>query len=135
MDSETITFDIQLHIVGKPNIEIFVDDKKMEGTKFSHCLEFGNHELKIVHSGKTNDTPDQFVTIKNILIDGVNIRDIIYTDSVNTPEYPEPWVSQQREQGIELEEKVIGQHELGFNCTWRLPFTSPFYEFVMNHVR
>jgi hypothetical protein len=132
---ETILFDIKFSIIGNPIIEIFIDDAKMTDTKFYHSLEFGLHELRIVHKGKTNATPDQFVKIESIVIDGVNIRDIIYTDSINTPEYPEPWATIQRKHGVELEEKVIGQHELGFNCVWRLPFTSPFYEFVMNHVR
>ena len=129
---ENITFDIELEVVGNPIVTIFVDSIPMAGTKFNIELPFGKHELSIQHSGKTNHVPEQFVKIKSVIIDGVDIQDILYTDSINTPEYPEPWASQQVEP---LEPHVIGQTELAFNCVWKLPFTSPFYEFVMNHVR
>jgi len=132
---ETIEFDIQLDVQGDPALDIYVDNTLYTQPKFSTTLEFGNHELRIVHSGKTNQTPEQCVEIKSITVDGVNIQDILYTDSTNTPEYPEPWATQQRAEGVVLEETVIGQLELSHNCVWRLNFTSPFYEFVMNHVR
>jgi len=132
--NETITFDINLSVVGNPIIDIFVDDRKLDSTKFTIPLDFGKHNLRIIHSGKTNQTPENFVKINSVTIDGVNIRDILYTDSFNIPEYPEPWATQQQEQGIELEERVLGQTELTFNCEWCLPFTSPFFEFVMKHV-
>ncbi len=132
---ETIEFDIQLDVQGDPALDIYVDNILYTHHKFTATLEFGNHELRIVHSGKTNQTPEQMVDIKSITVDGVNIQDILYTDSINIPEYPEPWATQQRAEGVVLEETVIGQLELSHNCVWRLNFTSPFYEFVMNHVR
>ena len=133
--NETITFDIGFSTVGDPVLDFFLDDIPMPGPVFEHKCTWGAHTLKIAHSGKTNHTPDQFVQIDSVIIDGVNIQDILYTDSINTPEYPEPWATQQRDQGIKLEQQVIGQCELAFNCVWCLPFTSPFYEFVMDHVR
>lgn len=135
MNKETILFEVDLEIQGNPIVLIYVDDNLYTESKFLVPLDFGKHELKIVHSGKTNHTPDQSVIIKNIKVDGVNIQDILFTRSINTPEYPEPWATQQREQGIELEEQVLGQCELCHNSVWRLDFTSPFYEFVMDNVR
>lgn len=132
---ETIEFDIQLDTVGDPKLEVYIDDTLHNPPRFTTTLEFGAHELRIVHSGKTNQTPQQSVVIKSITVDGVNIQDILYTDSTNTPEYPEPWATQQRAKGEVLEENIQGQLELSHNCVWRLGFTSPFYKFVMNHVR
>jgi hypothetical protein len=133
--NETIEFDIQLDVQGDPVLDIYIDNTLYTQPKFSATLEFGKHELRIVHSGKTNKTPEQSVLIKSITVDGINIQDILYTDSTNTPEYPEPWATQQRAEGVVLEETVLGQCELSHNCVWPLDFTSPFYEFVMDHVR
>jgi hypothetical protein len=139
MTSENINFTIQFSVVGNPDVLVYIDDDLVHtgytGCTFMYNSSFTEHMLKIVHTGKTNNTPDQFVKINSIIIDGVNIRDILWTDSFNIPEYPEPWATQQREQGIQLEERVLGQTELSHNCEWHLPFTSPFYEFVMKHVR
>lgn len=133
--NETIVFDIDLTISGDPKIAVYIDDVLKDGTTFEHSLDFGNHVLRIVHSGKTNSTPNQHVIINSITIDGIGIRDMVWTDSVCIPQYLEPWASEQRARGIELEERVIGETFLGHNCEWQLPFTSPFYECVMNHVR
>ena len=133
--NETIEFDINLAISGDAKIAVYIDDAEMKGIKFSHTLDFGNHVLTIVHSGKTNSTPNQHVIINSITIDGIDLRDMLWTDSVCIPQYPEPWASEQRALGIELEQRVVGETFLGHNCEWQLPFTSPFYECVMNHVR
>ena len=139
MSSENINFTIQFEVIGNPTISVYIDDKLVHNgytdCTFTHDSSFEDHMLKIVHSGKTNNTPEQFAKISSIMIDGVNIRDILYTSSYNIPNYPEPWATHQRAQGVELEERVIGQCELSHNCEWHLPFTSPFYEFVMDHVR
>lgn len=139
MSSENINFTIQFEVIGDPTISVYIDDKLVHNgytdCTFTHNSSFNDHMLKIVHSGKTNDTPEQFAKINSVIIDGVNIRDILWTDSFNIPEYPEPWATQQREQGVQLEECVLGQTELAFNCEWCLPFTSPFFEFVIKHVR
>jgi len=133
--NETIVFDIDLLISGDPKISVYIDDVVMHGTTFEHTLDFGNHVLRIVHSGKTNHTPNQHVIIKSITIDGVDVRVMLWADSVCIPQYLEPWASEQQSRGIKLEERIIGETFLGHNCEWQLPFTSPFYECVMNHVR
>jgi hypothetical protein len=129
--SEKITFNIDLGIVGDPVLKFYIDDIEMPGPVFEHVCAFGEHTLRIIHSGKTNQTPEQSVTIDKVVIDGVNIRNIVWINSYNRPNYPEPWATQQREQGIELEEIVKGETVLGHNSEWTLPFTSPFYKYVM----
>jgi hypothetical protein len=109
---------------------------------FSHTMDFHQkHCLSIKRSGKTDDQvrknldgsyDDQALIINQIIIDGVDIRNIIYTDSYNEPVYPEAWAQEQRLANIVLEDRVPGETYLGHNGIWRLNFTSPFYQFVMD---
>lgn len=110
--------------------------------KFAHSLEFADHELSIHRTGKDNSQvrltdqgyQGQDLIIDWIKIDGVNIRNLIWTNSTYQPEYPEPWASQERAAGVELEEHVQGETHFGHNGIWRLKFTSPFYKFLMDQM-
>ena len=145
--SEHIKFEIHLDIecsCVRPRIKIYVDEQFVftrsmhSGShviKFEYTCDFGDHELRILRSGKTNKCPEQSVELKRVIIDGINIRNIIWINSYNKNIWPEPWASQQREAGIVLEDPVIGETVFGHNCTWTLPFTSPFYKYVMEWLR
>ena len=149
MTREHLKFKLVLEVTYvsiPPKLEIYVDDNfkysshSMDSNRehtiiFDHVCDFGEHELKIVRSRKFDTAPEQTVELKNVIIDGVDIRNIIWINSYNENVYPEPWATQQLEQGNVLEKQVIGETVFGHNCTWRLPFTSPFYEYVMDWLR
>ena len=138
-----ISFESQFHNI-PPKAEIYIDnvlkwsgsiDSKSKTIEFYHTLKFSvEHQLSIRRYNKYPqlDKQDQLLTLTKLKIDGVDIRNIVWSQSWNEPEYPEPWASQQRSRGIELEEKVIAETCWGHNGTWRLNFTSPFYKFIMN---
>ena len=152
--SETITFE--LHLLSEfwntpPLATITLDGcEYFNGpvpagstvVKFTHTCEFDQpHRLTLDRQGKTVDEirtePDgtrseQYLTIEKIKIDGVDIRNIIWTYSVNVPIYPEPWASMQIATGNQLNKEVIGETRFGHNGTWHLDFTSPFYIFIMH---
>ena len=151
--SETITFE--LHLVSEfwktpPLATISIDDTEYFNgpvaagstvVKFTHTCAFDRpHRLTLDRQGKTDDEiridPDgtraeQYLTIEKIKIDGVDIRNIIWTYSVNVPEYPEPWASEYVTAGNILEKEVIGTTKFGHNGVWYLDFTSPFYIYIM----
>jgi hypothetical protein len=153
---ELITFNIALNASfwdKPPVIKILVNglekfygeitNQGISKITFKHKLSFDqSHQLSIVRTGKTNnqrvskglhgDILDQIISIDSIVIDGVNIRNILWVQSWYEPDYPEPWASQQNAQGIVLEKKIPGETCFGHNGTWKLNFTSPFYRFVMN---
>ena len=142
MNSEIIKFELDFYpeYVDNdfPRVSISIDSEtKFDGSIsdsqssvfFLHTLEFDqSHQLNIKRYGKTNK-PQQ-LTIKKISIDGIDIRNIIWTHGYNKPIYPEPWASQQRAAGVNLEERVVGETCFGHNGTWTLEFTSPFYKFL-----
>ena len=150
---ETIQFKLEFLSVfwdQPPGTTILIDDEiKFDGLiknpttiiSFDHLLNFGQHQLSIRRYNKTgnqvriNDSgqlEDQMLSIKKITIDNINIRNIIWCKSYNEPEYPELWASQQRAKGINLEKFILGETNFGHNCTWRLEFTSPFYQFIFD---
>ena len=108
---------------------------------FGHALEF-NHTylIHLIRQGKdhyqvrTNDDgsiDDQILSIDKIKIDGINMQNFIYKYSWNEPDYPEPWASEQRNLGIELEERVYSETNFGHNGIWNLSISSPFYQFIL----
>lgn len=142
MNKETIKFEFDFFPEylddDYPSVNILVDsESKFNGVitndqhsiSFLHTLDFDqSHQLIVKRYGK-NNKPQQ-LTIKQISIDGIDIRNIIWAYSYNMPIYPEPWASQQRAAGVALEEKVLGETCFGHNGTWTLNFTSPFYKFL-----
>lgn len=117
-----------------------VDNACLQPIVFEHELLFNQtHQLSIRRFGKTNDQVkenlNQTLSIDKILIDGINIRNIMWAYSWNEPDYPEPWATQQRELGVILEDKIPAETVFGHNCTWRLDFTSPFYRFIMDWLK
>jgi hypothetical protein len=76
---------------------------------------------------------DQLLNIKGIEIDEIDIGALIY-DGVYTPEYPEPWASQQREAGVELQESFKNVSQIGHNGEWRFEFASPFYMWLLENL-
>ena len=93
------------------------------------------HQIRIVRTGKHKKFPDQTCRVLDINIDRISIRDLVYHNSVYYPEYPEPWASEQKEKGIELEYPVLGETVFGHNGVWCFEFYSPFYQYLINKVK
>jgi hypothetical protein len=55
-------------------------------------------------------------------------------EGVYTPEYPEPWASQQRAAGHELEKSFNKVTFMGHNGKWKLKFASPFYMWLLENL-
>ena len=97
----------------------------------------------IKRSGKTNNQTiinekgdilkDQLLHIKHITIDEIDIGALVY-EGVYTPEYPEPWATQQRQSGNELKESFKNVTQMGFNGEWKFKFTSPFYMWLLENL-
>ena len=159
MATEKLKFKLELYATmwDKPPVaEILIGDKSyfkgdITGTEdkpnvveFEH--EFTESEestLNISRSGKFNNQTvvndkgdllkDQLLTIKSIEIDEIDIGALVY-EGVYTPDYPEPWATQQRAAGSELLESFKNVTSRGHNGTWRFKFTSPFYMWLLENL-
>ena len=159
MATEKLKFKLELYATmwdKPPHAEILTNDKthftgdiigtedKPDVVEFEHVLEEGkDYSLIINRSGKgKNQTvinengdilKDQLLHIKNIEIDEIDIGSLVY-EGVYTPRYPEPWASQQREAGTELQESFKNVTCIGHNGTWRFKFESPFYMWLLENL-
>ena len=102
----------------------------------AECKEGKDYNLVIDRSGKgknqtvINDKgdilQDQLLHIKSIEIDEIDIGAMIF-QGIYTPQYTEPWATQQREAGHDLKDSFKNVTSMGFNGEWKFTFSSPFY--------
>ena len=158
MATEKLKFVLELYsefFKNPPKVEILVNDnskqtKLITGTKakpdvieFEHEFNEGEKiELKLSRTNKTSkDTifkdgkilGDQLLHIKTIVIDDIEIGALVF-EGVYTPEYPEPWATQQAEAGKKLPKSFTNCTILGHNGTWTLTAQSPLYMWLLENL-
>jgi len=159
MATEKLKFKLELFATmwdQPPHAEILINDKshftgditstedKPQVIEFEHEFEEGvDYELIIKRLGKeknqtvVNDKgdllKDQLLHIKGIEIDEIDIGALVF-EGVYTPEYPEPWATQQREAGTELPESFKNVTQMGHDGKWAFKFTSPFYMWLLENL-
>tara|TARA_R100001377_G_scaffold577_1_gene585 strand:- start:345 stop:827 length:483 start_codon:yes stop_codon:yes gene_type:complete len=159
MATEKLKFKLEIHATmwDKPPVaEVLINNKsyfkdditatedKPQVIEFEHEFEEGvDHELTIKRSGKINNQTivndkgdllkDQLLNIKGIEIDEIDLGALVF-EGVYTPEYPEPWATEQKEAGIELKKSFKNVTQMGHNGTWRFKFSSPFYMWLLENL-
>jgi hypothetical protein len=152
MATEKLKFKLELYATmwdKPPHAEILINDKsyfkdditatedKPQVIEFEHEVEEGvDYELinnQTVVNDKGDLLKDQLLNIKSIEIDEIDIGALVY-EGIYTPEYPEPWATQQREAGTELKESFKNVTQIGHNGTWRFKFSSPFYMWLLENL-
>ena len=158
MTTEKLKFKLELystHWDKAPRAEILINDhihynQEITGTEkeptvieFEHELKEGEkYQLIINRSGKDirqtvvengQIIKDQLLHIKSIEIDEIDIGALIY-NGLYTPQYPEPWASEQTKAGVELPKSFKNVTAMGHNGQWELKFTSPFYMWLLENL-
>ena len=159
MATEKLKFKLELYATmwdRPPHAEIMIGDKShftgdITGTddkpnvvEFEHEFTEGEEStLTISRSGKSNNQTvvndkgdllkDQLLHIKSMEIDEIDIGALVY-EGVYTPDYPEPWASQQRQAGMELQESFKNVNCMGHNGKWAFKFESPFYMWLLENL-
>jgi len=143
MNKESLSFEVSLrstHWRKIPHFKIFVNDTlikedscdKSTSLKFNYAVEDGVNHLKIQlinkedtdcvqNKDKTEILKDMLLHIDSISIDNVNLDHVIHTCSQFVPQDPSRPV---------LKECV----DLGWNGTYVLEFTSPFYIWLLENM-
>ena len=159
MATEKLKFKLELYATmwdKSPHAEILINGKshftgditstedKPTLVEFEHELTEGETATLIIdRSGKSKGQTminengdvlkDQLLHIKSMEIDEIDIGGLVY-EGVYTPRYPEPWASQQREAGVELQESFKNVTNMGHDGTWVFKFTSPFYMWLLENL-
>tara|TARA_R110000796_G_C14212196_1_gene393416 strand:+ start:29 stop:511 length:483 start_codon:yes stop_codon:yes gene_type:complete len=159
MATEKLKFKLGLYATmwdRPPHAEILLNDKsyfdgditgtenKPDVIEFEHELEEGKeYKLTINRSGSDKSQTvvnengdllkDQLLHIKSMEIDEIDLGALVY-EGLYTPDYPEPWASQQRQAGVELQESFKNVTCIGHNGTWQFKFNSPFYMWLLENL-
>lgn len=159
MPTEQLKFKLQLYSTywdKPPTVEIYVGDEPMYTGKIASSekdptvIEFNKtlieeqkYNLTIKRSGKDikqtvlnaegKIEKDQLLHIKSIEIDEIDIGALVY-EGIYTPDYPQPWYSQQIEAGQTPEKTFKNVTAMGHNGTWTLAFESPFYMWLLENL-
>ena len=72
---------------------------------------------------------DLRINIDSVSIMGIENKKFIH-QGVYRPEYPEPWASQQRAQGVKLSKEIQYADSLGWNGKWRLTISNPPFSWI-----
>ena len=157
MEKEKLHFRIGLSGTGTklPEFKIAVGSKEyihstlasndtVEYFDFDAEILEGAHSLDIAFLNKTvydttldansNIVKDLLLNIDSIEIDEIDIGSLKWTASVYTPLYPESYKQHVLSSGQEIETELKNCVNLGWNGTWSLPFTSPFYIWLLENI-
>lgn len=99
----------------------------------------GQQTLQIQLTDKTDEHSrpdlglDQAVMISAISFFGIYDPRFVWT-GVYRPEYPEPWYTQQIQQGQAPQAELINVDRLGWNGQWQLEFDLPVFTWI-HHVQ
>ena len=159
MATEKLKFKLELYATmwdRPPHAEIIVGDKScfkgdITGTEekpdlieFEAELEEGKESsliIKRTNKGKNQTVvnekgdilKDQLLHTKSIEIDDIDIGGLIY-EGVYRPKYPEPWATQQKDAGVELQESFKNVTKMGHDGEWKFTFSSPFYMWLLENL-
>ncbi len=127
---------------GVPTVEIFLDNKcivgltainKQKTLTFSLNLYEGSQHILCLKRSGHDEINEQSVTIEKITVDNIDLRK--HLDHVCFyPEYPKDWYKDQVSAGITPPEMHKGWITFGFNGSWQMPFTTPFYTWLLGTV-
>lgn len=144
-NTESLKFNIVITSTWEshpPRIEIKIDDITIEKNidlvqginhvSFDVDLSHESHRLIINRHGATVLDRSQMITIEKLSIDNIDCSNLILTNSWFEPIYPEPWATEQRNQGNHLLDKIPFETVLGHNGTWKFDFACPVYPLLLS---
>jgi hypothetical protein len=93
----------------------------------------GKGKNQTVINEKGDILKDQLLHIKGIQIDEIDIGALVY-EGIYTPQYPEPWATQQQAAGNQLPKSFKNVIQMGHDGEWKFTFTSPFYMWLLENL-
>mgnify|MGYP003646690085 FL=1 len=124
---------VEINIDGVVYANQFLGEE-FNSISFKAKLDFNPHVLKIIRSGKNvqesrqvnGEWETQTAILHSLTVDGINLRNILWSRSRFTPVY---------DVGQSGDKIISGECNFGYNGTWELEFSSPVYQFVVDCVR
>ena len=133
--------NIKLDNKNLQTIDNFINGEKKD-IEFDVELNEGEHQLSIERTNKsTKDTvvsgskiiKDSTIDILDLVIDRISVEPLL-DKAKFFPQYPEPWLSQQKEAGKAPPTSYDYCRTLHHNGEWRLNFTSPVHIWFFQNI-
>jgi len=127
-----VKLQIVLEPVGTPWLSIEAGNQRIQQQLFCQTqFEFdfvasSQTHIKVTHFNKPSNDPSTAVIIKSIAFFGISDPRFVWSGEY-TPEYPEPWYSQQSPPPPTT---LINANHLGWNGTWTLKFDVPVFSWI-----
>ena len=119
------------HLIVRLDDTIVFDSFPKDAITITHegYLSAGTHRLEVEFLEKSDLDPQQAILIEDLRINDISDKKFIW-NGVYSPDYPEPWATEQRQQNIELPSFLTNTDYLGWNGRWILDFSSPIYTWI-----
>ncbi len=92
-------------------------------------LDPGQHSLDIELYDKPPTDGYQTLRIVNLSFGRIRSARAVW-QGIYRPVYPEPWASQQRANGVQLQSALSNIDHLGWNGVWTLSFAVPIFTWI-----
>lgn len=116
-------------------VEYFEFDALVAEGDCSLVIEFTNKSIyDTVLDSDNNIIEDLLLNIESIEVDEIDLGSLLWTASEYKPEYPKTYQDKMLQSNQELPELVKNCVNLGWNGRWVLPFTSPFYIWLLENI-
>jgi hypothetical protein len=141
-----LKFKIEDHF-GPPMCRIIIDDSAptydgpvLPEMSFSIPIIAGEHELRIVHYGKTNDDhliengvilKDKHFELTDLHLDDVALGAELW-EGAFFPVYGQDYVEDCKKNNIKLQYSICPNLYFGHNGSWRLNFVYPIYTWLIS---
>ena len=142
MDIESFQLDLSFRLVPiwqdvPPTVKLSIDHEIFWNDKLPDVREFalerqlrtGPHSLQIELYGKSDNDSCQALSIRDISFGKIPSSRYAW-QSTYCPRYPQPWASQQQQQGVELKSELYQTDHLGWNGVWKLHFSMPIFTWI-----
>jgi|APGre2960657373_1045057.scaffolds.fasta_scaffold155295_2 hypothetical protein len=100
---------------------------------YEEYLTNGNHDIIIEFLNKKNtdtvDGKDKAIKIDKIVFNNIESKKFVWQGTYQ-PIYPEPWATQQKNLGKELDSVITPAIYLGWNGVWKLTYSAPIFTWI-----
>jgi hypothetical protein len=100
---------------------------------FELCL-LNKQDSDTVMSPDGEILEDMLLNVDSIEIDDISLGFLLWTHSSYFPTYPESYIEYSKATGNELSESISNCVTMGWNGTWKIPFTSPFFVWLLENL-
>ena len=127
---------VNTQLSADPNVtEYFEFDAVLDESECNLVIELVNKSMSdTVLDADGNIVEDLLLNIDSIEIDEIDLGSLLWTLSDYRPVYPEKYKSKMMLSDQDLPESVKNCVNLGWNGRWILPFTSPFYIWLLESI-